>query len=256
MAPVLLFAEVQQKVDLAVQYAKDQELERAFQTFIEAMDETLHDAPPPYTEAEQALYDQAQNLYLSEPSSKAKQVASRLRQEFGHTVALHPEYYRVQYLIALAYANSDEFDEFFVRFYPSYKHLPEHYLADKTRALLDLKLMLWAKTPEEKAHYRSQVYLHAQRGLNKYQGDYSLYKMAIAFAPNEEKADTTAVLLNNMLSAPMILPRDEFLFFIKEATDIGRLDLAQGLLNQAKTRYGESRIIKSAEDLIAALKGA
>ena len=41
--------------------------------------------------------DSPKPWYLSEPSSKAKQVASRLRQEFGHIVALHPEYYRLHY---------------------------------------------------------------------------------------------------------------------------------------------------------------
>ncbi len=256
LIPMLLLANAQQKVELAIRYAQEQELERAFCTFLQALDETAAQPPPQLTEAEKVLYEEAQKLYLSESSSKAKQVAARLRQEYGNALALHPDYYRLQYLLALAYANSGDFEEFFARFYPSYRHLPNHYLADKTRALLDLKLMLWAKTPEEKARYRQRIYQSALKGLAQYQGDYGLYKMAIAFAPSEKKAEVTATSLNNMLAAPMILPREEFLFFIKEAAETGRMDLAQRLLEQAKSRYGEGRAIRAAEEWMAGYKGA
>ncbi len=204
LSSIQLTAEVapQAKVDLAIKWAKEQELERAFQLFLEALDETTPQPTPEFSATEQQLYDEVQQLYLSQPSRKAKEVAAKLRQDYGHTVALHPDYYRLQYLLALAYANSEKFDEFFIRFYPSYQHVPDHYLADKTRALLGIKLMLWAKTPEEKARYRDQVYQYVQCGLSKYQGDYSLYKMSVAFAPKEEKVQVTATSLNNMLGCP------------------------------------------------------
>ncbi len=254
--PLLLAAHAapQVKVDQAIRMAREQELEKAFKLFLEALDETPSEPVADFTATEKELYDRVQQLYLSQPSRKAKEVATKLRQDYGHTTALHPDYYRLQYLIALAYANSEQFDEFFVRFYPSYRHVPEHYLVDKTRALLNLKLMLWAKTPEEKNQFRQQVYQYTQQGLRKNNEDYTLYKMAIAFAPKEEKDRALATLLNNMLSAPMILPREEFLFFIKEAAEMGQFDLANRLLDQAKAQYGESRSVQSVEDWVAGQK--
>ena len=59
-----------------------------------------------------------------------------------------------------------------------------------------------------------------------------------------------------MLAAPMILPKEEYLFFIQEATEMGRLDLAQQLLDQAKLQYGQSRTIQAADEWIKKHKGA
>lgn len=235
---------------LAVAYFLDQEKEKAIQYFVKALDDApVHEAKP-ISNHEFEAYHTCLKLYLDNPGDAACEVATQIQQSFLPLTAIHPEYYQLNFLVALAYANQQQYDEFFKRFYTAYLHYPDHFLAFKTKALLNYKLLQRAKTPAERQYFRNLVFENAMKALEKYKHDISLYRMCLDFSEKEKKSEVVSVCLNNMLQANILVPRSDITFYVKEAVNAGHIDLAQDLLARCKEFYPNSRSLTIAETWI------
>ncbi len=139
------------KQKLAKLFYKDQETEKAFEVFLEALSEAEVLPAQKITEEEQRLYTQALQAYLERsPSTKPLEQAKSIKQKYAPIIAAQPAYHHLGYIVAAAYANLEKFSEYFDLFYQSYRSLPEHYLAYKGKAALHAQLLARRRTVAEK----------------------------------------------------------------------------------------------------------
>ena len=143
--------------NLALAYLRDQELEKAFKSFLAALGDAAISPEKEMSRSEDILYREAMKFYLNPRQESAHETAETIKSLYSNAVKLHPEYYHLGYLVALADANLNHFDHFFEQFYHSYVRDPEHYLAYKTKAILHIKLHDLAKTPQEKEKERGEI---------------------------------------------------------------------------------------------------
>lgn len=228
------------KKDLAIAYYKDQNQEKAFQLFLEACDLSLKKSDQ-ISDEEAKLYEDALKLYLDSALSTKKQ-AERILEQYGKVMDKHPNYVQLGYLVALSYANQNDFIRFFELFYKSYAACPEHFLAYRTKGILNGKLFSFAKTMAGKETYRKNVVGCLISALEKGPDDLSLYKVLLANVKSEDHA-TISLCLNKIIDRNIIIPRAEICFFFQKIIDARLFDLAQRFLNQAHQWYPESRIL-------------
>jgi len=255
-------AELQQIIDqqkekgahekkLALAYYRDQDLERAFRTFLKALDDAEIVAPPAeMSHSEDILYREALKFYLNSRHDSPQEIAETLKTLYGNAVKLHPDYYHLGYLLALAYANLNHFDQFFDQFYNSYLHDPEHFLAYKTKAILHIKLHDMAKTPQDKEKERQEILKNLRLAKKRFPKDLSLYKMEIAFSEEKEKSEAVKNSVKAFIEGNFIIPRTELPFYFDQLLAFGHLDLARQFLQKAREWYPYSRTLDAAQELI------
>jgi hypothetical protein len=74
--------------------------------------------------------------------------------------------------------------------------------------------------------------------------DISLYKMLICTASAEEKKETVVFAIKTIIDSNVVIPRGDIPFYINEALLTDNVDLAEKLLERAKSWYQYSRIIQ------------
>lgn len=237
--------------ELASAYYKDQDLDRAFQSYLNALNHAEIEATPlEMGSDEEAFYKEALRVYLSPKQESPQDVAELIKDIYTGTLRLHPDYYHLGYLLALAYANLSQFDRFFDLFYASYLRLPDHYLAYKTKAILHIKLFERAKTPIEKEKERAQVLLNLEEAKKRYGKDLSLYKMQIAFSEDNERNLIVQKMVLQILDNNLEIPRADLPYYFDQLLAYGQLDLAEKFLKRARQWYPYSRTLDAAEEML------
>lgn len=245
-------AEDQQKgrllKDLALLYLKDQDQEHAFEAFLESLDKASIQKIPEMTDADRKLYEEALAAYLK--GSVPRETAQKMISQFGPKLKENPGNHLLGYLVAIAHANLNQFEDFFNLFYREYEFYPDHFLAFKTKAILHIKLMERKRTEKERQLQREIVLKNFKIALEREPNDVTLYKLLITFSSPETKAQQVQQCLNKIIADNIIIPRSDVIFYVQEAVDIGEPALAQRFIDKAREWYQQSRIITASQDYI------
>lgn len=230
-------------------YYKDQEHGKAFQTYFKALDEhssSLNNVE--MTAEEKKLYDDALAIYLDPREKDKEQMSVKIRDRYAGTWRLHQNYAQLGYLVALAYANLGEFQEFFEIFYKSYQKIPHHFLSYKAQGLLHIKLYDLARTPDEKEKERKLVLQSFKKAKELYPNDSTLYKMEIAFSKDKDLA--LEENLKEIIEKDIVIPRADLSFYFDLLFSLGKDELAQIFLDKARAWYPYSRTLDAAKEMI------
>lgn len=235
--------------ELAIAYYKDQNLYDAFHAFLKALERSKELQSTLPGQEEDELYKAALKIYLNSRLSP-HEASEMLKNRYANVMHEHPSYYRLGYLVAMAYANLSQFDRFFNLFYASYQRLPDHFLAFKAKAILHAKLYERAKTPQEKEVERELILRNLEKAKKIYPQDISLYKMEIVFSENSAQDDMIAKNVKELIKGNYIIPRTELPFYFDGLFAHGHIELAQELTKKAREWYPFSRTLDSAEEFI------
>lgn len=236
--------------ELSLAYYKDQNQEEAFKTFLKALDHAQIVHIGPMSQEEEALYKEALKIYLNPRAESPQEISEALIEMYSGILKNHPEYYHLGYLIALSYANLNKFDRFFELFYPSYERLKDHFLAYKTKAILHIKLLERAKTPEEKEYERKIILELLQKAKETYGKDLSLYKMQINFSDDKDKSLVIQKNVQELIAENKPIPRADLPFYFDQLLAYGQIDLAKQFLLKSREWYPYSRTLDAAQELI------
>lgn len=234
-------------VELAILFLHDQEQEKAFYTYLEAIN-LVHLQPAvvdlPLSDS---LYCDALTIYFDHNGGTSKEKAQKIYNKYFSIVKQKPDSYLLSYVVAMALANLGRYDEFFELFLHSYTYFPEHFLAYKTKAILHIKLYERARTEKLREYEQDLIYKNLELAMEKEPKDDTLYKLMITFSSQKKKPELVRRCLNKILDGNIILPRGDILFFVQEAVDIGEYKQAQSLIEKSRTWYQQSKIINSAQ---------
>lgn len=235
------------KKNLAILLYKDQNPEKAFEVFLEALNEEKTKSEPPVSEEEKRLYDEALKLYLDQNGEKLSSVATTVCKKYGSSIALHPEYHQLGFILAASYANLERFPEYFERFYQSYQFFPKHYLAYKGKASLHAQLFARRRTLADRRQQQELIIQNLENAINQFPADTSLYKLTIVFAPDDQKKVLINRYLNKIIDENIIIPRIEIVFYVHHALAVSETHLAQRFVNKAREWYPNSRALDAAQ---------
>lgn len=236
---------------LAVAYYQDQEHAKGFETYLYALELTPKPMnQPAILPKEKPIYEEALSIYLDPKEREPEMISLRIRDLYAGIWRLHPDYVYLGYVVSIAYANLGEFDDFFSIFYKSYKVIPDHYLAYKTKAILHIKLFDRARSLEEKESERRAILIELDLAKQANPHDFSLYRMQIAFAPDADKRMVLDKNLNEIINNNIIVPRSDLNFYFDQLFAYGQLELAEKFLEKSKGWYPYSRTIDAAHALI------
>lgn len=232
---------------LARIYYKDQDREKAFLSFLKALESAKIEPLPPITEEENTLYAQALKIYLEHHGSEAPEGARKMIQLYEGVIASHPNYYLLGYLLSAAYANLDRFEEFFHQFYQSYCFFPQHYMAYKIKTILHSQLFMRAQTPPVQDLQRQAILDNANMAIQKNPYDATLYKMMINFTLENQKEQTLVTCLNKIIDENMMVPRADIAFYVQQAVFYKQKKLGQRFLNVERQWFPQSRTLDAAQ---------
>lgn len=236
-------------LQLAKTYYKDQNQEKAFDSFLKALDAAAEENFSDNDE-DGRLYAEALDIYLNPKAQSTRDTAHELLTRYGHVVKQHPEYTQLGFLVAASYANTGEFADFFDLFYHSYRRTPRHYLSRKTKAIIHIKLFEKMGDSVAKEEERLRIIAELTRAAEIYPQDHTLYKMIIAFAPDSKKKEMVITNLKKIVDGNMVVPRTDIGFYVEESVKVEQYDAAQTFLNKAKEWYQYSKIINAAQEYL------
>ncbi len=236
---------------LTLAYLKDQDLERAFLTFLEGLDSIEPLTSTEIQPEDQRLYDEALKIYLEHngptaPSDNAERILSLCQPVIDN----HPDYYLLKFLVAAAHANLGHFAKFFKEFYSVYKRFPSHYMAFKTKAVIHLKIYERARDPQIKELHRNALLANVREAIFKNRDDPGLYKLIMIFASEKEQKQAIVENLQLLVQNKIRVPRADVAFFVQQALKIERPDLAQSIIDHARDGYAYSRVIIAAQEYL------
>lgn len=238
------------KQKLAILYYRDQNHEKSFQIFLEALEDSQASPLSAVSLEEQNLYEHALKIYLDPLGASPQETAEKIRTNYSSVLQEHPDYYSIGYLAAIANANLGRFPDFFKIFYQSYIHLPNHYLAYKAKAVLHIKLFEREYAGNERERQRGLVLDNLKRASEVYPQDVSLYKMILMFSIEEQKPQLVSAYLNKIIDNNMMVPRVDIAFFVQQAVSANERELAQRFIDKAKEWYHYSRVINAAQEYL------
>lgn len=238
-------------VDLALAYYYDQDSEKAFSSFLEALDAAKSIKPSTITDKEKQLYEEALKIYLGHNNgSGAQESAQKILKEYGPIFKEHPDYYLLGFLTAAAYANLQLFDRFFEQFYPSYQRYPESHMAIRTKAILHIKLYEKARHEAQREEQRQAITALVLKAAEVYPQDSSLYKLRITFATDSEKPQVIKEVLETIIKKEIQVPRSDLIFYVTAAVETQQKEIAQQFMDKARTWYPYSRVMDTAQEMI------
>jgi hypothetical protein len=232
-------------VNLAKLYLKDQDQERAFETYLSAL---KYVESKDSRQQESADYKKAMALYLDNKQSDPLTSAEKMIQQFSHVYCEHPEDHLLAYPLAISYANLNRYREFFDLFFGAYQSAPDHFLAYKTKTILHIKLMERKRTEQEREEERALALKNFQQALDREPADVTLYKLLIVFSSPKEKSERVRWSLNKITEDNIIIPRGDILFYVQSAIEANEKPLAQRFVDKAREWYPQSRMITAAQN--------
>lgn len=229
---------------------RDQDDITAFTSFIEAIETIKLSNQPLISKEEQALCDEASKLYLDTSGMQPREIAAKLKLQYTQIANDHPNYYMLNFYVAIACANLGFFDEFFERFYRSYKALPDCYMAIKTRGVLHLKLFERLTDPVARDKQKELALRCLTIASEKNPADSSLYKMLVLFSAPEQKNSALIHGMESIIEHSVVVSRTDVSFFVEEAVRLEQYELARRFIEKAKEWYPYSRVINAAEEIL------
>lgn len=202
---------------------------------------------------EEMLYNEALGIYLDPQAKDAASVSLKIRDLYAGTVRIHPDYASLGFLTALAYAELNDYSNFFSQFYRSYKLAPHHFLAYKTLGILHGKLFERARTAQEKERERKEAFESFKKAKELYPKDPSLYKMEISYSLDRKSALESN--LKEMLAKDIVIPRSDLSFYIDQLLAYGQNNLADVFVAKAKKWYPYSHTLGAAEEILEEKQG-
>lgn len=240
-------------VRLAIVYQKDQELELAIQTFLNALDHVQKKETPCLKQADLDRYDEALAIYLKQKTDSPQETAALIREKFASALEKNPDNYGLGFLMAAAYANLQMYEDFFLCYYKAFQASQHHFLAHKIKAILYLKLFEMGRTPDDREAMRKKIEAHTSYALNAYPHDMSLYKLMIQFA--SEKDSQTENILRKIISENVSISRSDIPFYVQKAIEAKKFELAQQFIDKMREHYRHSRMLASMQQLVDKAKG-
>jgi len=231
------------KVCQTLAYYKDQDQEKAFSTFLDAIKEQRIPLKQASSEEEVGIYAEVLNLYLSRSGQTSLDIAKKIVVQYAPVLQKNPSYSLLGFLIAASYANLGKFDDFFELFYQSYLDFPDHFMVYKTKAILHIKLFERTVSSVEREVQRQCIQDNLAKAIERQPNDFSLYKMAVAFSGEKNHSPILNACLNKILDENMMIPRSEIVFYVQQAVEAGQTDLAQRFIDKARQWYQYSRVI-------------
>lgn len=232
--------------EIALNYLKDQDQEKAFKNFLLALKNTEKEESCELLPEEKAIYDEALKLYLDEGAVDPLKTASTILSCYGKKGEENRHFYHLNMLLASSYANGGDFEKFFIFFYENYPRLKQSFLADKARAMLNLRLYATAITQDEKKYFENESKQYLNLALEKNGSDSSLYKFLMIFSKDEQKIFYLKKLCENKVK----LPRSEILFYINEAKQLCQKELGQKIIEIQSGFYEYSRSLEAAKQFL------
>lgn len=234
------------QVQLAIAYYKDQEQEKAFRLFLDALAST----PPPSsnyqpTPQEEELYHEALKIYLSHNSPRSN--AEELKKKYDLALKNHADYANFGFILCAAYANLGEFPQFFSSYYASYQKNPTHYLAYKSKAALHIKLMERSRSADDREKQKERILKNAKLAVEHYPQDTTLYKLILMFTKDGDRATVLGLYLRKIIDSNIVIPRSDVAFYVEQAVTTGQWGLAQQFINKAREWYAFSKGIDAAQ---------
>lgn len=235
---------------LAHHFLEDQNQKEAFRVFLETIDNLRQSED--ITNLESADYKDALQIYLDGKSSPQENARTILQKY--EKLALQSKDPSLGFLVSIAYANLDKYPQFFDLFFHSYKNLPNHFLAEKTKAILHIKLLERTCTVEGREDQRRRILYHLESAQMKAPFDNSLYKLMILYSLPQDKKERITKSITQIIEGDVKIPRSELFFYVQESVDQGEVKLAQRFIEKAKEWYPYSKSIESAEHYIQSAK--
>lgn len=237
------------KKDLAILYYKDQNQEKAFEIFLEAINEDIPENAQPPSLEENELFENAINDYL-ENDEKLQNTASSICKKYLLILKKHPDYHQLGYVLAAAYANLEMFPEFFEQFFKSHHHFPNQFFAYKGKAALHAQLYARRRTLEERQIQQEKIIQNLENAVQSFPKDTTLYKMIVVFAPENKKKTLINRYLNKIIEENIIIPRREVVFYVHQAIAVNETPLAKRFLNKSREWHPNSRSLDAAQHFI------
>jgi tetratricopeptide (TPR) repeat protein len=236
--------------ELALAYYQDQELDRAFSSFLEALKSVVKLTPPEMGPEEGLHFQNALADYLAQGGADPAQIAEGLLQKYGQIAEQNPHFLHLNFLIATAYANLGQFDNFFSRFYRGYPYLHDTFLAYKTQGILYLRLSHHGKASAERRGFQQEAFHHLRLALTRNPQDASIYKVLIFLAKEENNASLIHSYLQQIVKNQVVLPRSDVYLYVREAVALQAFELGQEMIDQARSHYEYSRAIAEAQQYL------
>lgn len=238
------------KKNLAILYFQDQQEEKAFDMFLEALSDVIPGPEPKVSDEEQKLYTQALQFYLDPKGESLEAISVAIQIKFRAEMNTHPDYALLGFIIASSYANLERFPDYFERFYQSYQAFPKHYLAYKGKAALHAQLFARRRTIEERTQEQEKIIQNLALAIEKNPSDTGLYKMMLVFAPENKKKALINTYLNKIINENIIISRTDIVFYVQQAVSCQNSALAQRFLNKGREWYQNSRTLDAAQQFI------
>lgn len=233
---------------LAVLYLKDQNQEMAFESFLASLASLKEEPAEKETEGEGALYQKALETYLGTAHfSSSKEKSKQMIEEYAPLLKEHPTPWQLAYLVALAYANIDQYEEFFNLFFRSYRYYPRHFLSYKTKGILHIKLMERRRDEALRKAERAAALQDFELALALEPKDESLYRLLITFSFPETKSEQAQRCLNKIVEGNIIVSRSDIMFYVQAAIEAKDVVLAQRFVDKARVWYAQSKIVDAAQ---------
>jgi len=241
--------------ELAQAYYQDQEIEKSFCHFLEALKNVDRQSPYDLSDQEKGFYQAALVDYLALSGFEPQQEAERLLASYDIQAQEHPEFLHLNFLLATAYANLGKYDLFFEKFYKGFPYLHDSFIAFKTQGILYLKLFQRTALPEEKKVFHELASHHLDTALERNSQDASLYKILISLAKDADDIEKVRVYLKKMAHSRLPIARGDICLYVKEAVSIGEYDVAQAMIDRASEQYAFSRSCLAAQEYLNQNKG-
>ena len=226
---------------LAIAYYIDQELDKAFEHFLLALDYVEVDQQPHSLDGCREAIDFYISQVGSDPVLAATQLLVRYKENTSKEMA---------FILSMSYANLGDYETFFKDFFEGFPHYSESFLAHKTRGILALRLAQHEKEKRQSSCYREKAFEHLEAALGSYPFDASLYKVLIFLAKDENNDALVANYLQKIVEHSVKIARADIYLYVREAVALDELDVAQKMIDQAKEHYEYSRALVAAQDYL------
>lgn len=239
------------KLELAKKWYVEQQQEKAFKIFLEAIEETIVKKDYlPSTEGLE-LYKKALAIYQEEKGSDGQEKIITL---YAPIVEKNPEFCELAYLVAAAYANIGNYLSFFDLFYKTYDRHPNHYLAYKTKGILGIKLFERTLPGSSKEKLRNKMIEEFSKAIELFPTDSSLYRLKILYSSNNNQSKIIKECLNKIIRDDIVIPRAELDFYMHCALKLEDKEFIKKFIDKASTWYAYSRAIEDARSQLKLLK--
>jgi tetratricopeptide (TPR) repeat protein len=237
--------------ELATLFYKDQEIDKAFIHFLEAL-KWLPKEAVSSKEEKDVEYQTALADYLAQAGKDPIDAAEMLLKKYG-TCAENKK--ALNFLLATAYGNLGQYETFFVRFYQGYPYFYDTFLTHKTQGILYMRLFHHGKTTEEREYYEQMACQHLNLALQRNPLDASLYKIMIFHAKKEKNNTLVYDYMKKMVKHKVVASRSDILFYVQEAVALRDFTLGQSIIDIAKSHYEYSRALATAQEYLNQQRG-